>query len=200
MSGESTSVTERSCPQCGGEVVKRRSTQKYAYESCTECEWYETVEDGKYLPDGGTVEPENERVDLTELTFEVGEWAEENFGDQDQIRRNINERGKRRDPGADIGAMFCAMGVNEEAGELIHAVLKRAQGVREDEDGVGREAEVDAVGDIVIYLADFCHRRGYDLEECVRRAWDGEVSEREWDSETAGTTSMDSDRGGSADE
>lgn len=125
-------------------------------------------------------------VDLTRLTHEVGEWAEENFGDQDAIRRSVNERGKRRDPGADLGALFCVLGVNEEAGELTHSVLKRAQGIREDEGGVGREAEVDAVGDIVVYLADFCYRRGYDLEECVRQAWDGEVSQREWDSETRG--------------
>lgn len=129
------------------------------------------------------------RVDLTKLTLDVGEWAEENFGNQDDILESLNERSEENsrrgeNPGADVGALFTILGVNEEAGELTHSVLKRAQGIRLDEDDVGREAEVDAVGDIIVYLADFCHRRGYDLEECVRQAWDGEVSDREWDSET----------------
>lgn len=136
--------------------------------------------DGKNAASGA----ESRRIDLDQLTVAVGEWAEENFGDQDQIRRNINERGKRRKPGADIGALFCTLGVNEEAGELTHSVLKRAQGIRGDEDGVGPEAEMDAVGDIVVYLADFCYRRGYNLEECVDRAWNDEVADREWDSAT----------------
>jgi len=123
-------------------------------------------------------------VGLAELQNEVGPWAEENFGDIDDIGRDINERRKRRKPGADVGAIFCTLGVNEEAGELTHSVLKRAQGIREDEPGVGPEAEQDAVGDIIVYLADFCHRRGYNLAECVHRAWYDEVSEREWDSST----------------
>lgn len=132
--------------------------------------------------------------DLRRLEQEVGEWAEENFGDRDQIRRSINERGKRRKPGADIGALFCTLGVNEEAGELTHSVLKQAQGIREDDPGVGREAEMDAVGDIIVYLADFCYRRGYDLGECVESAWYGEVSSREWESKTAEDSNTGSDQ------
>lgn len=126
------------------------------------------------------------KVDLSHLTDEVGEWAEENFGNQLDILDSITERHRTGEyiEGADIGALFCTLGVNEEAGELAHSVLKRAQGIREDEDGVGEAAEKDAVGDIVVYLADFCHRRGYDLEDCVREAWHGEVSEREWDTRT----------------
>lgn len=123
-------------------------------------------------------------IDLSELTAQVGAWAEENFGGRDEIRSSMRYRGERGEPGADMGAVFCTLGVNEEAGELTHSVLKRAQGIREDEDDVGPVAEMDAVGDIVVYLADFCHRRGYDLEECVQRAWHGEVSDREWDSAT----------------
>lgn len=124
------------------------------------------------------------RGDLQQLMHEVGEWAEENFGDADDILESIEERHKKGEPGADIGALFCTLGADEETGELSHSVLKRAQGIRLDDEDVGEEAEKDAVGDTVVYLADFCHRRGYDLEECVRMAWDGEVSHREWDSKT----------------
>lgn len=123
-------------------------------------------------------------TDLQQLQTEVGEWATANFGDADEIQFSINERHDEGDPGADIGAMFTAMGAAEEVGELIHSVLKRAQGIRCGESGVGAQAEKDAVGDIIIYLADFCYRRGYDLDECVRDAWEGEVSAREWDSAT----------------
>lgn len=129
-------------------------------------------------------------IDLSTLTEHVGQWAEENFGDGDDIQHSLARRWQEdgRPAGADVGALFCTLGVNEEAGELTHSVLKRAQGVRLDEEDVGDAAEQDAVGDIVVYLADFCHRRGYDLEECVDRAWNGEVSNREWDSETRGDT------------
>lgn len=146
-----------------------------------------------------TAEDDIERIDLTKLTVDVGEWAEENFGDVDQIGANIDERRKRRDPGADLGALFCVLGVNEEAGELAHAVLKRAQGIREDEEGVGQEAEMNAVGDIIVYLADFCYRRGYDLEECVRRAWHDEGSHHEWESKTGSQDTGNGREGGQND-
>lgn len=138
--------------------------------------------------------------DLRQIQQEVGEWAEENFGTRFDILRSImirngvdpqiaDEAIDSIDPlsaesGSDLGAMFCTEGVGEENGELMHSVLKRAQGIRLDEDEVGPEAEQDAVGDIIIYLADFCYRRGYDIADCVEMAWYGEVSEREWDSDT----------------
>lgn len=123
--------------------------------------------------------------DLRQLNEEVGVWARENFGDGDDVLESISNRS---DPGADIGALFTVLGANEEIGELSHSVLKRAQGIRLDDEDVGPEAEKDAVGDIIIYLSDFCFRRGYDLEECVRMAWDGEVAHREWDSATRNDT------------
>lgn len=127
------------------------------------------------------IDPDRRHDDLTELSNEVGAWSEENFGDADDIVESLSSR---PDPGADVGTMFTAMGAAEEVGELLHSVLKRGQGIRLDEADVGAEAEKDAVGDVVIYLADFCHRRGYDLGGCVEEAWDGEVSDREWDSAT----------------
>lgn len=101
--------------------------------------------------------------DLDSLQRQVGEWSVENFGDQP--------------------ATYPLLGVGEELGELHHAVLKDLQGIREDEEGVGHEAELDAVGDIIVYLADFCHRRGLHLGDAVDTAWYGEVVEREWDSD-----------------
>lgn len=101
-------------------------------------------------------------TDVRTIQEEVASWSEENFGDQPAINP--------------------LLGVGEEYGELIHSVLKQRQGIRLNEDGVGREAEMDAVGDIVIYLMDFCARRGLDFADCVELAWYGEVRDREWDS------------------
>lgn len=70
------------------------------------------------------------------------------------------------------------LGVVEEVGELSHAHLKAEQGIRAPEGGT-RAALVDAVGDIVIYLASYCTTVGLDLNACVAKAWD-EVSKRDW--------------------
>lgn len=100
---------------------------------------------------------------LDSLQEEVAEWSERNFPDQP--------------------AENPLLGVGEEYGELTHAVLKDKQGIRLDESDVSLEAEMDAVGDMVIFLADFCSRRGYSLGECVETAWEEKVSNREWESE-----------------
>lgn len=70
------------------------------------------------------------------------------------------------------------LGVVEEVGELSHAHLKMEQGIR----GTAEEhtnAKMDAVGDIVVYLADYCERNGFYLSSCVQMAW-GEASKRDW--------------------
>lgn len=70
------------------------------------------------------------------------------------------------------------LGVGEELGELDHAYLKSTQGIR----GTIVEHLVDmedAVGDIIIYLADFCNRMNIDLDRAVHTAWT-EVSKRDW--------------------
>lgn len=100
---------------------------------------------------------------LNSLQKEVAEWSENNFPDQP--------------------AENPLLGVGEEYGELTHAVLKDKQGIRMDESDVSLDAEKDAVGDIVIFLADFCSRRGYTLGDCVSAAWEGKVRNREWESE-----------------
>ena len=73
---------------------------------------------------------------------------------------------------------ICALGVAEETGELCHAVLKMNQGIRGSKEKHEAAAK-DAVGDIVIYLADFCNRSGFSLEECVETVWN-EVKQRDW--------------------
>ena len=70
-------------------------------------------------------------------------------------------------------------GVMEELGELCHADLKADQGIR----GYTKEkaeAEIkDAVGDIVIFLCNYCTTKRIDFSECVNMAFD-EVMKRDW--------------------
>lgn len=70
------------------------------------------------------------------------------------------------------------LGVSEEVGELCHAHLKMEQGIRGNLDE-HKAAKADAVGDTIIYLADYCNRNDLSLELCVRAAWN-EVKDRDW--------------------
>ena len=70
------------------------------------------------------------------------------------------------------------LGAVEEVGELAHSFLKREQKIRgTDEEHEANEK--DAIGDIVVYLADFCWRSGYDLNMIVEDTWET-VKKRDW--------------------
>ena len=74
------------------------------------------------------------------------------------------------------------LGLQEELGELSHAYLKRAQGIRINEKH--DENIKDAVGDIFIYLLDFCRREGISFEHCLDTAMD-DVMKRDWKKDKA---------------
>ena len=91
------------------------------------------------------------------LQKEVQIWSEKNFGDQP--------------------SWIPLLGAVEELGELAHAHVKGAQRIKMEEDHVGNAK--DAIGDIIIYLVDYCGRRGFNIEEIIRTTWE-EVRRREW--------------------
>lgn len=97
---------------------------------------------------------------LRDFQNAVRQWSLKNFGEQSYVNP--------------------LLGVVEEVGELNHAVLKMRQGIRGDKDFLKEQAE-DAVGDILIYLADFCSRfeGGIDLQNAVENAWNI-VKQRDW--------------------
>jgi NTP pyrophosphatase (non-canonical NTP hydrolase) len=97
-------------------------------------------------------------VDFRKFQIEVADWSRRNF--------------ERQEPSD------CFEGIVEEVGELAHARLKARQGIR----GTPAEhlaAEKDAIGDILIYMADYCQRRGFDLAEIAEQTWD-QVKRRDW--------------------
>lgn len=96
---------------------------------------------------------------LQQLQAEQKDWSAKNFPD--------NEGKSYR----------MLLGVVEEVGELMHAHLKKEQGIRVNEDHDAKIA--DAIGDVVIYLAGYCNQEGFDLAACVTAAWE-EVLRRNW--------------------
>ena len=70
------------------------------------------------------------------------------------------------------------LGIVEEVGELSHAHLKSEQGIRGSVDEHLLE-KIDAIGDIVIYLTDYCNQEGINFEQAVSETW-RKVKERDW--------------------
>lgn len=94
---------------------------------------------------------------LRQIQQEVAEWAARNF--------------KGKLPHQPL------LGVAEEVGELCHAHLKLEQGIRVNENH--QEKKVDAVGDIIIYLVDYCIQNQIDIADALGKTWDA-VKQRNW--------------------
>ena len=96
-------------------------------------------------------------LSIKELQQEVTEWSRRNFPNN-----------KPHHP---------LLGVGEEAGELMHAHLKMEQQIRVNEDH--KAEQIDAVGDLFIYLLDYCSRTNINAEEAIINTWQ-EVKKRDW--------------------
>lgn len=96
--------------------------------------------------------------DLRRIQREHKKWSARNFGE-------------------DVPTWHPLLGVVEEIGELCHAHLKEAQGIRTNEDHIANAK--DAVGDTVIYLIDYCNRRGFDFADILLETWK-QVRARDW--------------------
>jgi NTP pyrophosphatase (non-canonical NTP hydrolase) len=113
------------------------------------------------------------RFRLAFFQSEVGEWSRRNFGDQPSTNP--------------------LLGLTEEVGELSHAHLKGLQGIRHTPAEI-REMKVDAVADILVYLADYCEREGIDLEGAVMPTWT-KVRSRDWAKNPMGAGHHDENQG-----
>ena len=71
------------------------------------------------------------------------------------------------------------LGIVEEVGELSHAHLKYKQGIRGLTKSEYQRQAMDAIGDLVIYLASYCNSNDLNLEYCVFATWD-KVKHRDW--------------------
>lgn len=102
-------------------------------------------------------------IDIAEAyQTEINIWSVRNFDDNNGLN-----------------AIAPMMGIVEEVGELYHARLKDLQGIRKPEGCTFVDDERDAIGDILVYLFDYCGRRGHSLPVCFLHAW-GKVRQRDW--------------------
>lgn len=98
-------------------------------------------------------------MDLIQLQMEVFAWSRNNFG-----------QGVPHQP---------LLGATEELGELAHAHLKREQEIRGLNRAEYERLAHDALGDIIIYLADYAAINGLNLEYAVQDTW-SRVKQRDW--------------------
>lgn len=104
---------------------------------------------------------------LEEIQAEIKEWSYHNFGAQPSWRP--------------------LLGIGEEVGELNHHFLKRDQKIRTNEDH--DEGIEDSIGDIMVYLLDFCGRENLNANYILNRTWE-QVKNRDWNkNSTNGQTS-----------
>lgn len=94
-----------------------------------------------------------------------------------QFQNEQNEWRLRNFPQTKDPALIL-LGVAEEFGELCHAHLKAEQGIRGTQEEHDAAAK-DSIGDMMVYMADYCNRRGWSLQEILETTW-AEVRARDW--------------------
>lgn len=107
--------------------------------------------------------------------FEGGKQPVELMSFRD-IERAVRDWARYNFPDTTAEKQF--FGMVEELGELAHAVLKADQGIRGYSPEDTAEAQ-DAVGDLLIFLINFCDRNNWDVLNVLRDTW-AEVRERDW--------------------
>lgn len=91
---------------------------------------------------------------------------------REHIRTYRGIRGETRPASYGTPGLKPLLGVIEEVGELAKAYIAANQ-------GAGVSEVRDAVGDICIYLMDFCNRNGWSLADVIAETWAG-VAQRDW--------------------
>lgn len=99
-------------------------------------------------------------ISIDDIQDKLSKWSLDTFGDNTQ------------NP-----PIYCILGMIEELGELSHSFLKLNQGIRTNENH--EELMRDAIGDIVMFMMDFCSRMGWSLSEIIEEVFK-EVIERDW--------------------
>jgi len=92
------------------------------------------------------------KLSFSEIQKLSSDWSKKNFGDHYGTGyRNL-------------------LGLSEEVGELCHAHLKGEQKIRHTPEEI-IALKKDAIGDIIIFLGNYCDSQNIDMGECVEAAW-----------------------------
>ena len=118
-------------------------------------------------------------MDLNKLQTDVHEWANDQFGPRQPSERLIGAA-------EEFGELF--QWKLEEIVPLLHAArsfgktchhhLKEDQGIKGSPE-FHRAKIKDSLGDIFIFLIDYCELRGWSYEDIIRETWE-EVSQRDY--------------------
>lgn len=118
---------------------------------------------------------------LRTLQAEVGEWQRRNFPQQPPGQPAL---GTAEETGELWEAALELLGLGKLSalvGRVCHAELKLEQRIRGTREELRARLE-DAIGDLVVFIANLCNTRGIDLQEVVDRTW-SQVSKRDWRSD-----------------
>jgi NTP pyrophosphatase (non-canonical NTP hydrolase) len=109
------------------------------------------------------------------LQDEVGRWSDQMFPDDHAYHKLlgvIEEAGELAQTEGDehLSGLIIILG------RLAHAQLKTENKIRVSQDH-DRTAK-DAIGEILIFLAGYCHKRGFQMQECAEETWNQIVAKR----------------------
>ena len=108
------------------------------------------------------------------LQEEHKEWREKNFPDSTDhqpLLGCVEELSELID-------MIFPIAIAQKLGVIAHSQLKGEQNIRFTQEEHDEKIK-DAVGDLLIFLTDYCTRRGYDLQDLIETVW-SEVKDRDW--------------------
>ena len=104
-------------------------------------------------------------LDTKKLQTEIHEWAEKNFDVSPSWKPYVGMV-------EEMSEMTIALG------QIGHHLLKSEQGIRGTTEQ-HKAGIIDAVGDLCVYLFNFCEIVGIDVEDAVNTTWDT-VKKRDW--------------------
>lgn len=119
-----------------------------------------------------------QRLDFSTLQQEQSAWSIHNFGGGKVRDPNDAFLGVVEENGELADAIIAMLAVNSSIGSLAHAILKGKQGIRGNPEEHEAKAK-DSVGDLLVFLADLCTRKGWSMQEIIEETW-GEVKQRDW--------------------
>lgn len=98
-------------------------------------------------------------------------WADRNFPDNKPHSPLLGVA-------EELGELAEVVILTSVVGRLAHSHLKSEQGIRGNKEQHASKAK-DAIGDMIIFLSNYCTRNGYDMQEIIETAW-SEVKQRDW--------------------
>lgn len=99
-------------------------------------------------------------INLKKIQKEIGVWSDKNFS-------------KNGRP-----AYRSLLGLGEECGEIFHSHLKLEQEIRGSKEEHLADIK-DGIGDVIVYLADYCYMMGFNMEDIIKETW-SQVKKRDW--------------------